>query len=33
MPIAILGVDSHGVKVYARCFTWNETSCSMLYMK
>ena len=33
IPIAIHGVDTHGVKLYARCFTWSEASCSMLYME
>ena len=33
VPIAIHGVDKHGVKLYACCFTWCETSCSMLYME
>ena len=32
MPIAIHGVDKHGVKLYAHCFTWSEASYSMLYM-
>ena len=22
LPIAIHGMDTHGVKLYARCFTW-----------
>ena len=33
MPIAIHCVDTHGVKQYARFFTWSEASCSMLYME
>ena len=31
MPIAIHGVDTHGMKLYARCLTRSEASCSMLY--
>ena len=33
MPIAIHGVDKHGMKLYALCFTRSEASCSMLYME
>ena len=33
MPIVIHGVDKHGVKLYAHCFTWSEASCPMLYME
>ena len=33
MPIAIHGVDKHGVKLYAHCITWSEASCPMLYME
>ena len=33
MPIAIHGVDTLLVKLYARSFTWSEASCSMLYME
>ena len=33
MPIAILGVDTHGVKLYAHCYTWSEALCSLLYME
>ena len=33
MLIAIHRVDKHGVKLYARCFTWSVASCSMLYME
>ena len=32
MPIAIHGVDAHGVKLYAQCFTSSEALCSLLYM-
>ena len=31
MPIAIHGVDTHGVKLYGLFFTWSEALCSMLY--
>ena len=33
MPIAIHGVDIHGVMLYAHYFTWSEASCSMLNME
>ena len=33
MPIAIHGVDTHGMKPYARCLTRSEASCSKLYME
>ena len=30
MPIAIHGVDKHGVKLYALSYTWSEALCSLL---
>ena len=36
MPFAIVGVKpflivTHGVRLYAHCYTWSEALCSMLY--
>ena len=31
MPIAIHGVDTHGMKLYAKFYTWSVALCSMLF--
>ena len=26
-------IATHGVKLYAHCYTWSEALCSLLYME